>query len=165
MEPKWVAMIGVAVVAVLALPLVLADKANMKNYEKVEMGMTYDEVKGILGSGKTIDEIDPPKPPKDLPPGMPKPTKEQMKQAMQQAKRMFDSMGMEVYIWQRGDEKQISVIMRNGKVAAKSQIGFADRPSFESVDGGAGGMPGFPGGAGMPGSPPGLPAFGQPGGR
>ena len=147
MNPKVVAGIGIALLAFLSLPLVLSSKVTMAKYKEVEMGMSYEQVKGILGAGKTIDEAKPPDM-KDLPPGMPKPD-------MKQAKRMLDSMGLTVYVWEKGDDKAISVMLRDGKVIGKTQVGLADQPSQEFDRNALPGMPGMPGPGGpMPGMPP-----------
>jgi len=51
---KTVAIIGAVVLAVLLLPLVLGgNKVTMANYDKIQMGMSYDDVLSILGEGAT----------------------------------------------------------------------------------------------------------------
>lgn len=159
MDTKLIVAIAVGVVAVLALPLLLANTVTMANYENAQMDMSYEQVKDILGAGKTMDEIDPPKmKEEDLPPGVPMPSEAQIKQAQQAMKRQFDAMGIDMYVWRRGEDKEISVILQDGKVVGKTQRGLAERPSHEFKGMGPGGLPGMPGG--MPG--PGMPMPGMP---
>lgn len=142
MEPKTIAVIAVVALVVLSLPLLVASKVSMSNYQEIKMGMTYEQVKDIMGSGKTLDEVDPPDM-KDLPPGMPKPDPKQIRS-------MLDSMGLEVYVWEKGDDKAISVTLQGGKVIGKTQVGLAENPSQEFDRNALPDMPGMPGMPPMP---------------
>jgi len=57
MNNKTLGILAAVIAAVLILPLVLGgNKVTMANYNKVQMGMTYDQVTKILGKGKTGEE-------------------------------------------------------------------------------------------------------------
>ncbi len=166
MSTKTVGIIAAIVVAVLLLPLVLGgNKVTMKNYDKVQMGMTYAEVKKILGKGKSLEQkmkeegiAMPQGMPQEmpdmsnmtlkmpdglkLPEGMPR--NFQMPNMDEIMEPMRKLMAMEVYIWEKNDDEGISIGFSDGRVAMKSQSGLGEEPSMEME-----GMDGFP----MPGMP------------
>lgn len=166
MSTKTVGIIAVVVVAVLLLPLVLGgNKVTMANYNKVEMGMTYAEVKKILGKGKSFEEKMKEEGitmPQGMPQAMPDmsnmtlkmpdglklpegmPQDFQMPNMNDMMEPMLKLMAMEVWIWEKDDDAGISIGFSDGRVAMKSQSGLAEAPSME-MDG----MDGFP----MPGMP------------
>lgn len=143
MDTKVLVTIGVVVVALLTLPLIMGSKVSMKNYNKIQMGMSYEQVKDILGKGMGREEM------------MEKAEKEMKKMegkeftmedmkgfkmpqfkpedfAKMDTEKMMEFMTTsEPYVWEGGGDKVIQVMFQNDRVVMKTQYGLADSMTMD----------------------------------
>lgn len=143
MDSKAITGIGVAVVVVLSLPLLLSSKVSMKNYNKIQMGMSYAQVKDILGKGMGREEVM-----KKVEKEMEKYEGKEMEMpsmdgvkmpqfkpedfARMDTQKMMEIMTTsEPYVWERGEDKGISVMFQNDRVVMKSQYGLENSMTMD----------------------------------